>query len=135
MFNRFANFMTGRNGMDKLNLTLLCAALVFSALGIFARTQGAYNVVRAVSALLIVVAIWRMFSRKLEKQQKENARFLELTAGLRTALANLLSRLRGDRTHKFFTCPNCRNRLRVPAGKGKIEIACPQCGTHFTGKS
>ena len=135
MFNRFANFMTGRNGMDKLNLTLLVAAVVVSAIGLFARTQAAYNAVRVVTTILIVVAIWRMFSRKVEKRQKENARFLELTAGLRTAFANLFSRLKGDKTHKFFTCPSCRNRLRVPAGKGKIEIACPKCGTRFTGKS
>ncbi len=135
MFNRAAGFMAGRNGMDALNLGLLIVAVLISAIGIFARTQASYNVVRVVSALLIVVAIWRMFSRKIEKRQKENARFLELTAGLRTTFANLSGRLRGDKTHKFFTCPNCRNRLRVPAGKGKIEIACPKCGTRFAGKS
>ena len=50
-------------------------------------------------------------------------------------VAAFFGRLRGDRTHKFFTCPNCRNRLRVPAGKGKIAITCPKCGTRFEGKS
>ncbi len=135
MFNRAAGFMAGRNGMDALNLGLLIVAVLISALGVFARTETAFNVLRVVSALLIVLAIWRMLSRRVEARRKENARFLELTAGLRTTFANLSGRLRGDKTHKFFTCPNCRNRLRVPAGKGKIEIACPKCGTRFAGKS
>ena len=135
LFNRFSNFMAGRNGMDALNLTLLGAAVVFSALGVFAHSQAGYNVMRVVSTVLIVAAIWRMFSRRVDKRQLENQRFLSLTAPLRTGFANLFGRLRGDRTHKFFTCPNCRNRLRVPAGKGRIAITCPKCGNRFEGKS
>ena len=135
MFNRIANFMVGRNGMDALNLALLIAALVVSAVGVFVGSQAAYNVLRILSTLMIVGAFWRMFSKKLEARRKENARFLELTAGLRTGGANVAGRLKGDKDHKFFTCPKCRNRLRVPTGKGKIQITCPKCGTRFAGKS
>ena len=135
MFNRIANFMVGRNGMDALNVGLLIAAIVVSAIGVFVGSQAAYFVLRVLSTLLLVAAFWRMLSRKLEARRKENARFLELTAGLRTGGANLVGRVKGDKSHKYFTCPSCRNRLRVPAGKGKIEITCPKCGTRFAGKS
>ena len=135
MFNRFSNFMAGRNGLDALGVTFLGAAVVFSILGVFARSQSGYSVMRIVSTILIVAAILRMFSRKTDRRRQENQRYLELTAPLRTGFANLFGRVRGDKTHKFFTCPNCRNRLRVPAGKGKIAITCPKCGTRFEGKS
>ncbi len=130
--NRLATFMMGRSGMDALNVALLGAAVVVSAIGVFVRDETAFTVLRVLSTLLLLFAVWRMFSRKLDKRRGENARFLALTAGPRTALANLFCR---DRTHKFFTCPSCRSRLRVPAGKGKLEITCPSCGTRFSGKS
>lgn len=135
MFNRLANFMTGRNGMDALGVMLLAAAVALSAIGVFVRSLAAYNVLRILSTLLIITAAWRILSRKVDKRRMENQRFLALTAGPRTALANVFGAVRGDRTHKFFTCPGCRKRLRVPAGKGKIEITCPGCGTRFSGKS
>ena len=135
MFNRIANFMVGRNGMDALNVGMLVAAVVLSAIGVFVVTQAAYNVLRVLSTALLVLAVLRMLSRRLEARQRENAKFLTLTAGLRTRAANLTTRVSGDRDHKYFTCPSCRNRLRVPAGKGKIEITCPKCGTRFAGKS
>ena len=28
---------------------------------------------------------------------------------------------------KVVDCPNCKARLRVPRGKGKINITCPKC--------
>ena len=135
MFNRLNNFMMGRNGMDAMNLGLLLGAVVLNLIGVLTRSNTAYSVLRILSTLLLVFAIYRMFSRRLEARRKENARFLSLTAGVRTWFANLRGGAAGDRSHKYFTCPGCRNRLRVPAGKGKIEITCPRCGTRFSGKS
>ena len=36
---------------------------------------------------------------------------------------------------KFFKCPACRQKIRVPRGKGKIEITCPRCGDRFIKKT
>ena len=32
---------------------------------------------------------------------------------------------------KIDTCPRCRAKIRVPAGKGWIRVTCPQCGASF----
>ena len=32
-------------------------------------------------------------------------------------------------------CPQCRQKLRVPRGRGRIQISCPRCGTQFIKKS
>lgn len=34
-------------------------------------------------------------------------------------------------TYAFFTCGSCGQKVRVPAGKGRIQIICPKCGNRF----
>lgn len=41
-----------------------------------------------------------------------------------------------ERKHfKFFKCPACHQKIRVPKGKGRIEITCPRCGEKFVKKT
>jgi predicted phosphohydrolase len=46
----------------------------------------------------------------------------------------LLEQLK-DRDHRYFDCPRCRQRVRVPRGKGKISISCPKCHEKFVKKT
>ena len=39
------------------------------------------------------------------------------------------------KTYRYFSCPHCRQQVRVPKGRGKISITCPKCGTQFIKKS
>lgn len=56
---------------------------------------------------------------------------------------NAWARLQRDRAarkkygkdFKFFKCPQCGHTLRVPKGKGKIKITCPNCSNRFEAKS
>lgn len=36
------------------------------------------------------------------------------------------------KTHRIFMCKACGKKVRVPKGKGKIEITCPSCGNKMT---
>ena len=40
-----------------------------------------------------------------------------------------------DTDHRYFRCPDCRQTVRVPRGKGKISIRCPKCGRQFIEKT
>ncbi len=36
-----------------------------------------------------------------------------------------------DSMHKHFSCPCCKQIVRVPKGRGKIVITCPSCQNEF----
>ena len=77
------------------------------------------------SLLAYVPLIWsmfRMYSRNIEARRRENAAFLRF-----------FSRLT-DKQYRYFRCPGCRQVVRVPRGKGKINIRCPKCSRQFIKK-
>ena len=40
-----------------------------------------------------------------------------------------------DIRYKIYKCPKCRQKLRVPRGKGKIRISCRRCQYEFIRKT
>ena len=123
MFRRFngwfARFMYGRYGCGPIE----CRAAGARA-GHFAGRLVLPPAVAGVSSWVPFFAvIFRMFSRNISARRRENQRFV-----------GFFSRLR-DRDNRYFSCPKCRQMVRVPKGKGKINIRCPKCGEKFMKKT
>lgn len=122
--------MVGRYGPDHLNIALILfgviLSLVFSLLKLGGLVYVAY--------LPLVFAIFRMLSRNIPRRRAENDRFLRFWWPIRTKAGNKLKQLK-DRNNHYYRCPSCGSTLRVPKGKGKIQITCPKCGERFTKKS
>ena len=134
MREKFARFMSGRNGNDQLNLFILIADVVLLLLaGIFADSLG--KVLYPLVILLLGYAYFRMLSRNLYKRSEENGKYLRLRYKLMAELRVHRERWVQRKDYKFFTCPSCKTTLRVPRGHGKIKIVCRKCGNSFTGKS
>jgi uncharacterized paraquat-inducible protein A len=68
-----------------------------------------------------------MFSRRLDQRRKENARFLSILRPLRQKFSSTLAHMK-DKEHRYFRCPNCKQQMRVPRGKGRIQVTCRKCG-------
>ncbi len=118
-------FMAGRYGSDKLNQWLLGGSIVLIVLGLIGNRSGS-AVLSVLSLLAYVPLIWsivRMYSRNIEARRRENAAFLRF-----------LTRIK-DRQHRYYACPKCRQTVRVPRGRGKINIRCPKCGEQFVKKT
>ena len=126
-----SRFMSGRYGSDQLNLTMVIGALIVTTIG---SLSGVYFLTLAADALLLL-AIFRMFSKDRYRRAHENQVYLEKTQKVRRAATEWVNRVKNSRTYHYYTCPKCKQRLRVPRGVGNITITCKQCGTKFDKKA
>ena len=123
-------FMYGRYGSDQLNLFLLVVYLLCWFLSLFARLW----ILRYVGLVAILLALFRILSRNLDRRRAENAKFLKLVRPVTQWIA-LRRTIHRDKEHRYFRCPSCGQQLRVPKGKGKITVTCRSCGAVFQEKS
>lgn len=134
--NALSRFMYGRNGVDRLGLTMIWVALLLDIINMLLREKPMVSgITGLVSGVLLFTALFRMFSRNLEKRRAENTRFMEKVwwpVSRRMAGAR---QQRMDKEHRYFTCHRCGAVCRVPRGKGRIVITCPRCGGEIHGKS
>jgi len=121
----------GRYGPDHLSVALMILGFVLSLL----YAVIGYLPVLYISYLTLGLAIFRTLSRNIIRRRKENDIFIRYWWPLRTKTKNLFARVKQIRTHKQFKCPKCKNKLRIPRGKGKLQVTCPKCGERFFRKS
>lgn len=114
-------FMQGRRGSDNLSRFLMNSALVLILITFFTRK---YVVVSLLLNLLILALLiytnFRVFSRNLYKREMENNKYLSWR-----------NSLRDRKYYKYFKCPQCGQKMRVPKGKGTIMVTCHHCNTSF----
>ena len=132
----FRRFLMGRYGHDHLNLFIMVVSLLFGIVTFF--TYGIGDLICSILQLMFL-AVWMMraFSRNFYKRRAENTVFLRLwgkVKGFFRPVKAFFARM-ADRSHRYFKCPKCKARLRVPRGRGKITITCPRCRNTFDKKS
>lgn len=127
---KFYRFMMGRYGGDKLNQFLMIAALILIVLAMFG-----VPVVNALGLLCLIYAYFRMFSRNIYKRQAENAKYLKYEYKVKQRFAVFKRELQQRKTHHIYRCPSCKQKIRIPRGRGKVEIRCPKCSRTFIKRS
>jgi len=136
--NWLQKFMMGRYGVDQMNI----GVLIFSMVCTFTASLTRWLLLSILGTALLAYGVFRMFSRNVSARSKENQKFLVFwnkVKGIWYKIKDWFSgkkrRFADRKTHCYFSCPKCKRKLRVPKGKGKIEISCPICGTKFVKKT
>ncbi len=124
-------FMAGRRGGDELSLALLIAGVTLSILTSVTRFFPLYLLGIAAYGL----SIFRMFSRNVEKRYAENVKFLGLWRGWRASFNQFVNRVKNMRKYKYFKCPECHARLRLPRKVGEVTVTCGKCRHAFKQKA
>lgn len=129
--NKMMQFMQGCYGADQMGQMLSAVSMVFLIISLFSRNQAWF----LLAVIGIVYNYFRMFSKNISKRYAENQKYLKMTAGIRRRLASWKSQLAQRKIYHIYRCPGCKQKIRVPRGRGKIEIRCPKCNTRFVKKS
>ena len=132
-----SRMLYGRYGADELynvlfiaEIILLVLGAVFNLLGNAVPLLNVLSVLFYLSALgLMIWAMYRFFSRNIEKRCRENAAWLRFKAKLSPKKKPALPP--DTPTHIFRACPKCRATLRLPRQVGKHKAKCPRCGHSF----
>ena len=119
--------MYGRYGTDELNLVLMILGIIV----MFLSRIFWFWPLAIISYALYIYALFRMFSRNLQKRAHENEIYLQKTNKWRTSLHQARVRFKNRKQYKYFKCPQCGVRLRLTRGCGEKNIVCSQCKHTF----
>ena len=131
MREKFRQFMVGRYGTDGLNQSLSIASIVLLLISLITRI----SVFTWLGVALLVLCYYRSLSRNISKRTEENYRYYTLKDRLDGKVRGLKDQWANRKLYHYYRCPKCRQTLRVPRGRGRIQISCPRCGTQFIKKS
>ncbi|MBF7095557.1 hypothetical protein [Alkalibacter mobilis] len=123
--NGIKKIMQGRYGGDQLSFYILGLAMIMTLLGNLFSTE----ILLYISYLPLGIAVYRIFSKDINKRRMENYKFHIWISPLYSKLQKLKSRIRDRKNYKYFKCESCSTTLRVPKGKNKIIVTCPKCNT------
>ncbi len=127
----------GRYGLDPLGyaLIILSMALSLTSSLINSVSHAVSYVLWILSYAVLVWAVFRVLSRNIYARRRENEKFMGVWKPVKKWFKLQYNRIKDIKTHCYFACPNCKNNLRVPKGRGTITITCPVCKTKFDRKS
>jgi len=123
--------MAGRYGTDALNQFLSIVSIVLLLVALLTRV----NLFTWVGMGVLIWCYYRTFSRNIPKRTEENYKFYTLKQQLEGKVRSLKEQWANRKLYHYYRCPQCRQKLRVPRGRGRIQISCPRCGTQFIKKS
>lgn len=136
MKDKFIKFMQGRYGVDQFSKFTMGVALVSIILAIFAGAGSTLgSLLDTLGLAAIVYTYFRIFSRNNQKRYEENEKYLSMTSKIRMRFNKEKNLMKQRKTHHIYSCPSCGQKIRIPRGKGKIEIECPKCHTKFIKRS
>ncbi len=83
----------------------------------------------------IILTYFRMFSRNIPARQREYYAFLKVWGPVKSWFALQKRKFSERKYTRYFKCPQCKQQLRAPRGRGKIEVTCQRCHHVFITKT
>lgn len=131
MKEKLRRFMQGRYGMDELGNLLVWITLIIFVINLFV----GFPVLYWIAVVLLIFSYSRMLSKNYARCSAQNRWYLDKTKGIREYFARAASHQAMRKNYHIYTCKQCKQKIRVPKGKGKIIVTCPKCKYEFTKKS
>jgi DNA-directed RNA polymerase subunit RPC12/RpoP len=121
---KITKFANGRYGIDDLGKTIFLVSIVVYIIGVLLQ-----NSILAFLAMFgFLIFLCRTLSGDRWERSAENRKYLGYTKLWKLRYEN-------RRTARVYMCEKCGRYIRVPKGKGKIQITCPSCGSKMIRKT
>jgi DNA-directed RNA polymerase subunit RPC12/RpoP len=114
--DKIRRWFTGRYGIDDLGKLLLWVSIIFYVSG---QLLGSMLCV-SLSSVTAIMFCYRFLSRQIYERSEENLKYTRYVKSWKL-------KYQYRKTAKIYMCPQCGKMIRVPKGKGKIQITCPNC--------
>ena len=122
------NWQQSRYGMDEFSNLLLCVSAALVSGSILLRKFTVYPLIILLAAAPGIWAIARCLSRNISGRRQENNSYLKFKDEIAYQISLRKKTREIRRSYRYFTCKDCKCRYRVPRGRKKIQITCPNCG-------
>ena len=131
MRERLERFMQGRYGVDQLAQFMNIFLLILIVISFFFHSR----IFNLIIFLLLIFTYSRMFSRNYSRCSAQNEWFLNKTERIRQMFGKQKAYNEIRKDYHIYTCKKCKQKIKIPKGKGKIIITCPKCGYEFQKRS
>ena len=131
IMQKLREFMYGRHGFDQLRLALTVGGFAFYTFYVFSR----FRLLYLFSLICYGIAVYRSLSKNHGKRIAENQKFMNIWYKAKNKWVGLKADFEERKTYKHFKCPSCGQKIRIPRGRGKVEIRCPKCSNKFIKKA
>ncbi|MFR1709241.1 MAG: hypothetical protein ACLSV2_10095 [Clostridium sp.] len=139
------NFFNESYGFDLFSLFLILVSSIFNL----------FSVTRFLAGVILFYALYRAFSRNIEKREQEHRKFCMYAnrflskfnraipsnlpvfhfSDCTPIFSNFKKWFNEKKNYKIVKCPKCGQKLRLPRGKGRITVTCKRCLHEFKMKS
>ena len=131
MREKFYRFMQGRYGSDELSKFLVGIGMAFIILDILTRT----TIFNLLFWVCLIYSYFRIFSKNHAARYAENQKFLALKYKWIYKWENHKRMREQKKIYHIYSCPYCKQKIRIPKGKGTIIVTCPKCKQEFGKRS
>lgn len=123
--NKIRYSFYGCYGYDELSKLLAALSVICIILSVFTLHQFFYYT----AVILYFWMFYRCLSKNKYKRRQENNKFLSILSKIKKPFRLMKRKFSDRKVYRYYKCKKCKTVMRVPEGKGKIEISCPECGT------
>ncbi len=120
-------FMYGRYGVDKLSKHLTTGAVIVCLLSMFDPS----GLLFPLALVMIIWGYFRIFSKNHSARYKELCGYERMLGKIKKIPNQLKYEMQQRKDYRIFKCPGCKQRMRIPKGRGNVEIRCRKCSTVF----
>lgn len=128
MKEKVIGFMRGRYGVDEFSKFLMMLGFIMIILASLTGNSG----VNLLGFLAMGFAYYRALSRDYYKCSGQNRKYLMLRNRLGGSWQGQIRRFKERKIYRFYSCPSCSQKVRIPKGRGKVKITCPKCAAEFS---